>query len=50
VTCHNPKSSRIASVKLYSPDQAGPVQANVADATFSVPEIKTYVIAAVEWA
>jgi hypothetical protein len=46
VTCRNPNSTRVASVRLYSPDLAE-VQELKANATFSIPQVKTYVIAAV---
>ena len=48
VRCRNPKSARVASVRLYSPDLAE-AQELKADVAFSIPEVKTYVIAAVAW-
>jgi hypothetical protein len=53
VTCSNLKSQRAASVRLYSPDFAGKQELTAGTrngaVTFSVPQVKTYVIAAVEW-
>jgi hypothetical protein len=52
VMCRNMKSAGVASVRLYSPDHfpdgAEVVKLDSA-AAFTVPEVKTYVIAAVEW-
>jgi len=47
--CRNPRGSNVASVSLYSPDLPGPVKLEAAP-TFRIPEVKTYMIAAVEWA
>jgi hypothetical protein len=53
VACSNPKSARAASVRLYSPDFAGKQELTTGTrngaVTFNVPQLKTYVIAAVEW-
>ena len=54
LTCRNPKKQRVASVRLYRPDLAGPIEVQPDThrslAAFTVPEVKTYVIAAAEWA
>jgi hypothetical protein len=49
VTCRNAKGGQIASVRLYSPDQPAPAKAEISAGTFTVPEVKIYVIAVVEW-
>jgi hypothetical protein len=53
VSCRNSKSPRAASVRLYSPDFAGNRELEVTTrgsaTAFSVPQVKNYVIAAVEW-
>ncbi len=54
ITCRNAKNPRAASVHLYGPDlnraqQVSP-ETNQGAVVFHVPGVKTYVIAAVEWA
>lgn len=54
MTCRNPKDSRATSVHIYSPDFADKrrleATATGVATTFRIPEVKTYLVAAVEWA
>jgi hypothetical protein len=54
VSCRNPKNSRVASVRLYSPDftdkRQPEVTARGGSSAFRIPQVKTYTVAEVEWA
>jgi len=49
VACHNAENARVSAVRLYSPDVAE-VQELKAASTFTIPAVKTYAIAVVQWA
>jgi hypothetical protein len=53
ITCRNPKGARMATVRLHGPDLGAPEELKVTTrdgaASFTVPMLKTYAIAAVTW-